>query len=233
MRRLIVLLALPAIVAPLLVACATPVSGPPVTQERQIEDVTAVVLVTSGDLVISIGEPSLTVTAPAEVIDTLTSESGDDLLVLGSTGVKVTPGEIRYELTLPAVTTIRVSGSGDAEIDFSTASEVHVSVDGSGDVDGTGIDASTASISLSGSGDIDLDGTVDGVSARIDGSGDIDVSDLTALDAFVDISGTGEVRVNASRMLKADISGTGTVYYSGEAEVTSDITGTGSVVQDD
>ena len=190
MRRLIVLLALPAIVAPLLVACATPVSGPPVTQERQIEDVTAVVLVTSGDLVISIGEPSLTVTAPAEVIDTLTSESGDDLLVLGSTGAKVTPGEIRYELTLPAVTTIRVSGSGDAEIDFSTASEVHVSVDGSGDIDVSDLTA--------------LDAFVD-----ISGTGEVRVNASRMLKA--DISGTGTVYYSGEAEVTSDITGTGSV----------------------
>lgn len=232
MRRLVGLIALPVLALPLLGACA-PAASPLVTQEREIADVTAVVLVTSGDLVISIGEPSLTVTAPSAVIDSLTSESGDDLLVLGSQGIEQLTGEIHYELTLPAVTTIRVSGSGDATVDFSTASEVHVSVDGSGDVEGTGIDASTASISLSGSGDIELDGTVDGVSARLEGSGDVDVSDLSSMDAFVDISGSGDVRVAATRMLSIDISGSGTVYHSGGAEVTSTVTGSGSVVEDD
>ena len=231
MRRLPALLVLPLVTLPLLAACAPPVA-PSESQVREIEDVTAVVLVTSGDLVISLGEPSLTITAPADVIDSLTSESADDLLVLGSQGPGQFAGEIRYELTLPAVTTVRNSGSGDVDVDFSAADDVHVSVDGSGDLEGTGIDAATASVSISGSGDVELAGRVDGVSARIEGSGDMELADLVSQDAFADVRGSGNLRVHATRMLRVDLSGSGSVHYSGGAEVTSDITGSGSLVED-
>lgn len=232
MRRILAPAVLPVIAVLALSGCVATPAAPAVSEDREVETVSAVVFNSSGDLIITVGEPSLTITGPSDALERISSESGDDLLVIAATGPGVAWGDLRYELSMPALTTVRVAGSGDVEVDFSTAPDVHVDIDGSGDVEGSGIDSATVSVSIGGSGDIELSGATEGVMARLDGSGEIDLGDLVSADAFVDLAGSGEVRVHATRTLRVDLSGSGTVRYSGGAELVSDITGSGEVVED-
>src|SRR5688572_20176610 len=78
--------------------------GPMTSEERDIGDVSQVVLDTSGDLVVSEGEPALTVHAPEGVIERLTSDvDGDTLVLAAEPGLTTGLGEVRYELTLPSL----------------------------------------------------------------------------------------------------------------------------------
>lgn len=230
MRRTLALLVLPVLAIASLSACAV-VRGPQISQDRPLEDAHAVVLENSGDLVITRGEPSLTVTAPSTVIDRLTSEVDDGVLYLGSRGsFAVTWGEVRYELSLPTVEGVTISGSGDVDVDFSGATDVRVVIEGSGDVEGSGIDASSVTVSIVGSGDVELSGAAAAVEAAIAGSGDIDLRNLIAVDAIASINGTGDIRVHATGSLDAEITGAGSIRYSGDPDVTdSSINGIGDI----
>jgi hypothetical protein len=208
-------------------------SGPRVTEDRDIEAVTAIVLETDGDVVVTLGDtPELTITAPEGAMDRLTTRIVDDVLVLGREGPGWGFGDIDYAITLPLVSDIQITGSGDVEADFSGADEVHVSIEGSGDVSGVGVDATAVESSISGSGDIELAGSADDHTLEIDGSGNFDGQDFETRRARVEISGSGDVEVHVTESLDAEVSGSGEIRYTGGAEVTSRVSGSGSVIDD-
>jgi hypothetical protein len=212
-----------------------PVSGPRESVDRTIDAVDAVEVRTSGDLTVTLGDtPSLTITAPKSVLDRLTSDIVDGVLVLDVTGPRFgfDLGEIDYVLTVPRLSTVSVQGSSDVTADFSEADDVAVEIDGSGDVEGTGIDASEVTVTISGSGDVTLAGTTDRQAIQVDGSADIDTTDLVSRSTTIDLSGSGDIRVNATETLDVELSGSGDVRYTGGAAVTSDISGSGSVTED-
>jgi hypothetical protein len=208
--------------------------GPRVTEDRDIDDVTALVLKTDGDVVVTLGDtPSLTITARSAAMDLLTSEVDDGVLTLSVNGPHLGLGDVDYALTVQEISDIEIDGSGDVVVDFTGADDVTVSIEGSGDITGTGIDASTVVSSIEGSGDIELTGRADDHSLEIDGSGNFDGQDFVTENAGVTISGSGDVEVNVTGQLGVDISGSGEVRYTGDPEVTSNVSGSGSVLEDD
>lgn len=215
-----------------LAGCVPVVAGGPMTsEEREIGDVSAVELDTSGNLTITEGEPSLVISAPSDALDRLTAETDGSTLRLGTTpGQQVVLGEVRYELTVSDLSEITVNGSGDVESTVSSDAGILVDVDGSGDVSWTGLDADDVTVRVAGSGDVELSGTTAALTIQVDGSGDIDVGDLEARDAVVTIAGSGDVQVTALDTLSAEITGSGTVAYTGDPEVDAEVSGSGDVV---
>jgi hypothetical protein len=204
--------------------------GPRVSDDRRIEVVESVVVATSGDLRVTVGEtPSLRITAPAAVIDRLTSDIVDGELVLGVRGPWFGAAEIDYELVLPVLTGVLVAGSSDVEADFTGADRVRIAIEGSGDIEAAGIAAAEVVSSIEGSGDITLTGTAEEQRIEIDGSGNVDAEDLVSRVSRVDISGSGDVEVHATVSLDAAISGSGWIRYSGDPRVVSDVSGSGTV----
>jgi hypothetical protein len=209
--RLLVLTTAAVLTAAALTGCVR-AAGPMTSETREISDVTAVVLTTSGDVEITEGEPSLTIHAPEGVLDRLTSDVNGGVLELGRRGGPMPfVGEIRYELTVPSLDTIEIDGSGDV-----TSSVV-------GD---------TLTIAISGSGDVTVSGTADSLAIEIDGSGEVDADDLEVTDATVEISGSGDAELHVTGSLRVDISGSGSVSHRGGAEVDADISGSGDVTED-
>lgn len=236
----------------LLAGCGPVDTGPPTTQERAIEAVGAVELDTSGELIVTRGDrAALTVTAGEKVIDRLTSEVDDDVLRLGIDGEQLARGgDIRYELTLPALDTIAVQGSGEADVDFTGASAPVMLVKGSGSVRASGVIGDVATIALDGSGSIameDIDvrelatkidgagevtasGTVVAQDVEIRGSGEYKAHDLQSTDARAMVRGSGAADVLVSGTLDATIDGSGEIRHSGDPEVTEKVFGSGEVI---
>jgi len=217
-----------------LTGCAVPVPfGPVVSEERSVaSDVHAVVLATSGNLEVVIGdETTLTVTAPESLLDHLTSDSAGGVLTLGSIGGPLLNAfdSIRYTLTLPLVDALALEGSGDADVDFDGAETVEISIDGSGDVRADGVDARTVRVAISGSGDAKISGAADDGEFAVDGSGDLDASGLRVGSGAADVSGSGDVSVHAVDSLDATVSGSGGIRYAGSPRLESDISGSGSI----
>ena len=211
-----------------------PIGGPRVTEDRDVDDFTAIVLKTDGDVVVTVGDtPSLTIKARDAVMDLLTSEVRDGVLTLSVNGPHLGLGEVDYAITVPMISDVTIDGAGDIDADFTGADDIHVAISGSGDIDGTDIDAATVASSIEGSGDIELIGRADEHTLEIDGSGNFDGQDFETERARVSISGSGDVEVNVTDQLDAEISGSGEIRYTGGADVDSDISGSGSVVEDD
>jgi hypothetical protein len=207
-------------------------AGETVTEQREIDDASAVVLRTSGDLDIRLGStPSLTITTGENVLERLTNEVDDGQLVLGSQrGAFLLGGwEIDYELTVTSLESVTIDGSGDVTAEFDQAPDVRVQINGSGDIEASGIDADEVRAGIAGSGSLDLSGSTESVDVNVSGSGSVDASELGAADATVVVSGSGEVEVDASDQLDATVSGSGTIIYAGRPEVRSNVTGSGEI----
>ena len=218
----------------LLTAC-TPIvaSGPSTSERREIDAVTTVVLDTSGDLVISQGEPALDIHAPEDVLPRLTSDVDGETLVLGSApGSQILFGDIRYDLTLPDLETIELNGSGDIDATVSAGGTIRVNLDGSGDIAWTDLETGRVEITVAGSGDVELAGTATELAIQIDGSGSVDADDLQTQTAVVSIGGSGSTDVSVRDTLTVDIAGSGRVSYSGDPSVNSEVTGSGEVVRE-
>jgi hypothetical protein len=224
-------------VALVLTGCAVPVPpGPVVTEERNVaSDVHAVVLATSGNLKVVIGdETALTISAPEPILDHLTSDSDHGVLTLGSVGGPLLNAfdSIRYTLTLPLIDALELVGSGDVDVDFAGAENVEIEIDGSGDIQAVGIDARGVRVDISGSGDATVSGAADDGEFTIVGSGDLDASELRVGAGAAKVSGSGDLSVHAVDSLVASISGSGEIRYEGSPRLSSDISGSGNISGD-
>lgn len=199
--------------------------GDRISQERAITDVSAVELRSTGTLNVSVGdEPSLTVTGGQLVLEQLTTVVRGDALEIDLPGSWRNPGHLEYDLVLPALSSITLSGSGDV-----AGAEVTVTIDGSGQVDVRGLAAKDTAVVVDGSGAVTLAGSTDSLRVSIPGSGDVRADELTALDAAATIDGSGKALVNATGTLDASIAGAGSITYLGDPEVSRRIDGSGEI----
>lgn len=216
-------------------ACGVDV-GPRVTQDREVDGVTAVELQGEGDLTIASAESeSLQITAPEGMLDRLTSEvDGGTLVLARESGSWWLPGRATYLLEVEAaLDSIAVTGSGDVAAADVTGEDVEIVVTGSGDVLLAGIDAQRVTITVTGSGDVEVAGVADELTVTVEGSGEVVATDLEVTDASVEVAGSGDVDVTASGTLDARISGSGNIRYGGNPRVSSDVSGSGDVRQAD
>lgn len=205
--------------------------GATVSVDRDIGDVTAVSLRTSGTVILTTGaEPALTITASEKVIDNLTSEERGGVLILDQEGYTFgSGGQITYRLVLPAVEEISVNGSGSVDVECAPTGSLAVSVNGSGGITGREVEVEGLTVAIAGSGRVDLTGVTDSQVVTIEGSGTYRGADLRSANAAVEISGSGDVDVHATSTLDAVIAGSGSITYLGGATVARDITGSGRV----
>jgi hypothetical protein len=77
-----------------------------------------------------------------------------------------------------------------------------VEASGSGDVDADGVDAGSLDVRSDGSADISLEGAARQLTLDLSGSGDADLADLEARDARVTLSGSGDAVVRAGRLAR-------------------------------
>ena len=208
-------------------------AGPQTTAERTIGSVTAVELQTSGDLTVTVGEtPGLTIKAGANQLDYLTSEVDGNTLVLDSKAGMPGGGSISYDLVVPSLSSLDVSGSGSATGAGTLRGEATVTVSGSGDVTLTGVQVPSWAVGWSGSGKVTLGGSADSQQIDVSGSGDYDGKELSVGDTGIEVTGSGNAKVTVSGRLAVSISGSGNVTYFGSpTQVEKSVSGSGSVNQ--
>lgn len=226
------LVVIPAVALVALSGCAFSPRGPITTENREIDAVSSVLLDASGDLTIREGEPSLVIHAPASLLDRLTSAVKNGVLVLGVT--PGTPGfalsKVSYELTLPSLESLELTGSGDIDSDV-PGDTLSIDLSGSGDITIDAIDAASVTLDISGSGDVELSGRSDELSISLDGSAEVSAEELDSTRVTVELDGSGDISVAASSTLDVSISGSGAVEYKGSPDVTQEISGSGEVTR--
>jgi len=207
-------------------------AGDQITQDREIQGVTAVRLLTSGDLTITVGQTqTLSVTAGSNQQVGLTSQVIDGTLILDNKANNPNGSGISYALTVPPLTSLDISGSGSASGVGILTGDAQLRDSGSGSASVIGVDLTSVVVDLTGSGDVEIGGQADSAKVTLTGSGNYNGSALVTAQTEVDVDGSGGASVNATQRLAAIVSGSGDVTYSGNpAEISKDVSGSGEVV---
>lgn len=138
---------------------------------------------------------------------------------------------IEYEITLPLLEGVDVSGSGDifTEGTLSNTSFIDLTSSGSANFTMDFDNLERINISSSGSSEYTISGTTNTAYIDISGSGDIHNFDLIAETCNISSSGSVDCEVSVTADLKVDLSGSGSVCYKGNPNIQSDISGSGNI----
>lgn len=187
-------------------------SGEIATEVREVESFDRIKIDGSTDVFVTIGEEqSVSVTTDDNLLDNIeTRVRGRHTLLISSHGNYRSRRGVRVDITVPELTSVRISGSGDADI--------------------VGLKGGAFEIDISGSGDVTVEGEVDEIEINIEGSGDVDARDLKAKDAYVRIAGSGDVDVFASESFDGNVHGSGDIAFYGRPEhVSRHVSGSGDI----
>ncbi len=215
-------------------------SGRSATETRTVPDFQAIALSGSMDLVVRQGAQTLEVTADDNLLPLLETvvEPGRDGATLqvrwkrgerGSTSYYTTGSRVRVVVSVPRLSALVSSGSGDTVLETFNTPALRLAISGAGDARLQALSTADLNISISGSGDVAGSGSATRLKVGIAGSGDVRLADIKADDVQVSIAGSGDAVVHANKTLKVSVAGSGDVSYSGDATVSSSVAGSGSV----
>ncbi len=187
-------------------------SGNVITETRDVAGFDEIVVLGSGDVVVSVtGTESLIIEAEDNIMPLLTIEVRGGRLELGSRSSFSATQGITYTITAAALQGVEINGSGD--------------------VAATGVDAESFAVTINGSGDVEPSGTSTGLDIAINGSGNYRGEDLIASVGTVSVAGSGVAVVNVTDDLQVSVSGSGDVEYIGDPTLEASTSGSGDVSQ--
>jgi hypothetical protein len=220
---------------PVLADAATAGSGHSATETRSVGEFQAINLTGSMDVLIRQGAQQLQVQADDKLLPLLettveSTRQGSTLVVRWKRGENLyAKSKVQLTISLPKLSAVVASGSGDIQLEPYTTPALLVSLSGSGDARLSGLSTDELSIRIAGSGDVSGKGSAGKLSVNIAGSGDVQLADLRSDDVDVQIAGSGDAVVNAQKTLNVRIAGSGDVSYVGNASLKSKVAGSGSV----
>ena len=208
-RHLVVLF--PAALAALAFAgCSVDDDGPRTSQTRDVPAFSRIDNRASVDVRLHVGEPQrVRVRAGEKVIDDVHTEVRGGTLQLTFDHHGFGGGDVVVEASVPTLTGIEASGSGDIDVD--------------------GIKADAFEVRSDGSADIALAGTAGRLTVDLDGSGDADLAGLAVPEARVAVGGSGDADVRVGKRLDVDVDGSGDVRYHGDPALTQRVDGSGEL----
>lgn len=223
----------------LLAACLIPgIRAAAETEERNLPAFTEISLRVPATLYLEQGnEQKVTIEAGRATLDELITEVSGRSLVVRFPAKNLLmrnfrPGKIVIRVTMPEVTALNLSGSGDILARGEISSLIlEMNVSGSGSIDLDALTANRVKASISGSGNILIEGDQPAaeLSTSISGSGNLIAEDFEAAEVKVTIAGSGNARVYSNGNIHVKIAGSGSLYYRGNPNIDSSIAGSGSV----
>ena len=210
-------------------------TGSMVKKELKLDKFLGVDLGISGDVILTKGSTQkVTIEGQQNIIDLLKTDVSNGKWKISFTKNVSNYKDLKIYITIPSLTAVGVSGSGNINStnSFDDLDDLSIYVSGSGNID---LDVSARSMNtrLSGSGNIYLKGASGSQDLKISGSGNIKAYDLKAENANVHISGSGSCQLNVSQKLDAKISGSGDISYKGDPNVKAKVSGSGDVRKKD
>jgi hypothetical protein len=205
-------------------------SGSTVEETFQISDFKGLQLKCSADVFVTHGEEfSVVAESQANILDKLDLQVNGDVLGIDLDGCN-RDFQLKLFITMPEVTFLKVSGSGDIKGEnLFTAENLNLRLTGSGNID-LDLDYETINTKITGSGTMNLTGVCEEFDYTISGSGDINSFGLESNSGFVKINGSGDTEVFVNEFLSVKITGSGDVLFKGNpSEIISDITGSGDL----
>jgi hypothetical protein len=213
-RRVLLLAAAVTATAVAVTGCSIGDDGPRTSQTRDVPAFTRIDNADSVDVQVHVGEPQrVRVRAGEEVIDDLRTSVRDGTLHITFDHHGFGDSDPVVEASVPRLSGIDASGSGDVTAD--------------------GIEAGAFDVRSDGSADISLQGTAGRLRVDMDGSGDANLGDLSARIAKVAVGGSGDADVRAGDRLDVRVDGSGDVEYHGDPSLTKHLDGSGDLSQGD
>ena len=209
-------------------------AGPATTRDFALSGFTGVELTGPDDVTIRRGDAfSISARGPQAVLDELEIKVDGDRLTIGRKREGFSVGrrdgeDADIRITMPRLTAVRLTGSGEIDADAMEGDSVEVAITGSGDVRVGRLAAKRAAVTVSGSGDLDVDGgAVGDASFQVTGSGGIDAEPLAATTLDIAITGSGDVEAQATGTADVRILGSGDATVTGGAKCATRVTGSG------
>lgn len=173
-------------------------NGMPARDQRAVGKVEGVEVNGSVIVDVRVGPaPSLAVEADGNLLPFIRTEVRGDRLVVEKTRSFRTNNPVRVTYTVPRLTDVRHSGSGQLTVE--------------------GLNGAPLLVQQSGSGSLLLTGRVANLDATLNGSGSIDAATLQGADANLTVNGSG--RVNVGRVqgerVTANLNGSGQLRVAG------------------
>lgn len=138
-------------------------------------------------------------------------------------------GPVSLVVTVPALTSASIAGSGGIKVDEVRGSSFRGEIAGSGDLKLRSIDVAEVNLSIAGSGGVQASGKARSVNYKIAGSGRIDASSLVAETAKISVAGSGEIRSRATAAAAIEVLGSGDVELTGGAKCSVTTQGSGTI----
>ncbi len=209
--------------------------GPSVTENRDIKDFKGFKSSLSADITLkqSSGSYKVTVEGQKNILALMKLEVVDGILKIGfEKGYNVNHRvPLKVTLEAPSFTSMGMSGSGNVNtIGTLSGDKMDIRLSGSGNFDIENLKYTNLNIGISGSGNVHLEGTAETVDLGISGSGDVRADNLKTQKAQCRVSGSGNISLNVTKELDASISGSGDIRYSGSpASVRTKVSGSGDI----
>lgn len=221
------------------------------SERRSVPGFTSVSVSGSGTLRVHRGRQRVEIMTDSNILPYVTtSVSGGELTI----GFKpftsiMNSTKLQFDVSLPELTAVRISGSGDAYVDAFKGSSFKAFVTGSGAIkadleykaialncSGSGgfdatVKASRLDLRCSGSGAAYIKGAADRAEVALTGSGALGARNFSVADARVVISGSGEAEIKVAKSLDAVLSGSGSVKYWGSPEMSQRVSGSGRITK--
>lgn len=138
-------------------------------------------------------------------------------------------GKATIYLSAPSLSSAKLAGSGDMEVDAMTTDSTKLSIAGSGNIRVAKIETASLSSKIAGSGNLNLAGTAEAIEISIAGSGDISGKNLKADSASISVAGSGDVELSSDGEVNAKVMGSGDVRIHGDAKCKSRAMGSGDI----
>ena len=216
---------------------AEPARADTATLQRSVGAFSAIELSGPYDVVVrQQGKPSIELSGERKQLDEIeTVVRGDTLVVrpVKRNGFYFSFGKrnesVTITITAPVLKSLKMSGSGDVELERVTGERLSVSVDGPGDLKASGavrelavrssgsgdvdlhrVKSANVELTMSGPGDVRLASVGNELLATVSGSGDLDAQDLRVARVSARMSGPGNINLSgSSHELRAEITGSG------------------------
>jgi hypothetical protein len=214
-----------------LISCnATKGSGNKVSENREVGDFTEISLDCAVDVTVEVGkEKSISVWADDNLLPMITTAVSGGRLTIDVDGNYMTSGGFKATVTVPQLSAVESSGSGDLLVINPSGPTFTVTQSGSGDVTLENLSTQSFIANLMGSGDLLAKGKADTLEANLSGSGGLDAGLTICHNARARSTGSGDLKLNASKVLDATLSGSGDLTSLGKAQVTVTSTGSGKL----
>jgi hypothetical protein len=221
------------------------------TERRNVPAFKSISVSGSGTLRVHKGGQKVEISCDSNILPYITTTVAGDELAIGFkpfVGIR-NPSKLQFEVTIPELRGVRLSGSGNAYVDAFEGGSFSADISGSGGIKAD-LDYESVSFNASGSGGFDaavkardfrfrcsgsgkafLRGSADVADVVISGSADLGGRDFAVEDARISVSGSGRIEIGAKSKLDVTLRGSGDLRYWGNPTITQSVSGSGRIAK--